>query len=199
MGSLGDCNGEAADGCETDTARSGAHCGRCGNACGAGRLCVAGACVAEPGCADGSREGFVDTARFPRVAACGGTFTGFIDEASARALCAAGWHVCRGGDVRTVAAADARGFDGCFAYDAAQDCGYCSATCRGIVGDPRAACGVADAITDADMAGMGRACSDYGASTATCLADGRIDASTNTFGCRFDPRLAGVVCCRDGT
>ncbi|MBI5518342.1 MAG: hypothetical protein HY909_31515 [Deltaproteobacteria bacterium] len=198
MGALGDCDGAVANGCETDTRASNAHCGRCGNACGAGRLCVAGACIAEPGCADGTREGFTDTARFPRIAACRGVFEGFIDEASARAVCASGWHVCRGGDVRAVTHADARGFDGCFAYDAAQDCNYCSATCRGIVGDPRASCGVADAVRDADMAGMGRACSDYGGTTATCLADGRIDSSTNTFGCRYDARLAGVVCCRDG-
>ncbi len=99
--------------------------------------------------------------------------------------------------MRAVRSADARAFAGCFAYDAAQDCNYCSATCRGIVGDPRATCSVADGDRDADMAGMGSGCSDYGAATSTCLADGRIDAATNTFGCRYDPRLAGVVCCLD--
>jgi hypothetical protein len=32
--------------------------------------------VAGPGCADGSREGFVDTVTFTKIAACGGTMMG---------------------------------------------------------------------------------------------------------------------------
>jgi|GEM_PF-2109854 hypothetical protein len=69
------------------------------------------------GCADGAREGFRDTTRFARIAACGGGFAlpgVLVEEAPAcgraggddgmrpggegcRAvdLCAAGWHVCR--------------------------------------------------------------------------------------------------------
>ncbi|MFO0628035.1 MAG: nidogen-like domain-containing protein [Polyangiales bacterium] len=40
----GDCDGNAGNGCETDTTNSTAHCGACGNVCPSGRSCVAGAC-----------------------------------------------------------------------------------------------------------------------------------------------------------
>ncbi|MEZ4394964.1 MAG: hypothetical protein R3A48_28135 [Polyangiales bacterium] len=41
----GNCDGNAANGCETNTATSVTHCGACGNACATGTNCVAGACV----------------------------------------------------------------------------------------------------------------------------------------------------------
>jgi hypothetical protein len=55
----GNCDGDVSNGCEADTQRASAHCGRCGAACGAGQVCVGGGCVAaqrscpdagEPGC-----------------------------------------------------------------------------------------------------------------------------------------------------
>ena len=51
-----DCNGNPADGCETDTSRDLAHCGRCGDPCGAmapnaGPACVASTCTVA--CEDG--------------------------------------------------------------------------------------------------------------------------------------------------
>src|SRR5687767_14823798 len=74
----------------------------------------------EIGCADGTREGLTD----PDVAACGGTFTGFIDGEHAGRLCATGWRVCRGDDgvVARIGLAGATSFSGCFAFDAAHDC-----------------------------------------------------------------------------
>ncbi|MEZ4410942.1 MAG: hypothetical protein R3A52_31360 [Polyangiales bacterium] len=47
----GNCDGDAANGCETDLASSGAHCGGCGNVCPPGRVCQSGACVTscQPG------------------------------------------------------------------------------------------------------------------------------------------------------
>ena len=39
------------------------------------------------GCADGTREAFADGTRYPRIAACAGACTGYIDGASALALC----------------------------------------------------------------------------------------------------------------
>lgn len=41
----GNCDGNAANGCETDTTTSAAHCGGCGAPCAATLSCVAGACV----------------------------------------------------------------------------------------------------------------------------------------------------------
>jgi eukaryotic-like serine/threonine-protein kinase len=55
---FGDCNGNAADGCEVNVKTSTAHCGTCGNACRAGAnqeaACRGGACAAacHPGFAD---------------------------------------------------------------------------------------------------------------------------------------------------
>lgn len=40
----GDCNGDPADGCETDLTSTSTHCGACGVSCGAG-ACKEGACV----------------------------------------------------------------------------------------------------------------------------------------------------------
>ncbi|MBL8680362.1 MAG: hypothetical protein JNK05_14390 [Myxococcales bacterium] len=38
------CDASAVNGCETATATSATHCGRCGNACGPGSMCVSGVC-----------------------------------------------------------------------------------------------------------------------------------------------------------
>ena len=54
----GNCDGDVGNGCETDVLRSGAHCGRCGAACGAGQVCVGGACAAsQRSCPDASEVG----------------------------------------------------------------------------------------------------------------------------------------------
>jgi hypothetical protein len=56
---FGNCDGVAANGCETDLTTSKSNCGSCGNACATGSSCVSGACVpdvvvlkCEPGWAD---------------------------------------------------------------------------------------------------------------------------------------------------
>jgi formylglycine-generating enzyme required for sulfatase activity len=48
----GNCDGDAANGCETDTT-SNAHCGACGNACTGGAFCSGGTCIA-PSCVGGA-------------------------------------------------------------------------------------------------------------------------------------------------
>jgi len=50
---FGDCDGNAANGCETNTRTSDTHCGACGTVCAAGQRCDAGACtriVTATGC-----------------------------------------------------------------------------------------------------------------------------------------------------
>lgn len=44
----GDCDGVAANGCETDTRTALRHCGECGAPCVAGRVCVGSRCVVCP-------------------------------------------------------------------------------------------------------------------------------------------------------
>jgi hypothetical protein len=59
----------------------------------------------SPGCDSGVRAGFTDTARFPNIAACAGSWdepglgadgtgSGRASASSAAALCAEGWHIC---------------------------------------------------------------------------------------------------------
>lgn len=143
------------------------------------------------GCADGTREGLVDPVAFPAVAACGGSWTGDVGDAGA--LCAAGWHVCRGDEaaVGAVTYAAATAFAGCFAIDAAQDNFICRPDCSAQV-----AAGV-DTAANIDLAGVGASCAFQFPGGGGCLADGRIDHSENTgTGCDFAPGVsAGVVCC----
>ncbi|MCA9614036.1 MAG: hypothetical protein KC586_14865, partial [Myxococcales bacterium] len=57
-----DCNGMAADGCESVPLSDPANCGTCGNACaGADALCVRGACQTNPFGSDGSEDAFMPT------------------------------------------------------------------------------------------------------------------------------------------
>ncbi|WP_437733615.1 hypothetical protein [Sorangium sp. So ce1335] len=44
---FGDCDGDAANGCEVDTWSSPQHCGRCGRACAAGEVCTYGVCTSD--------------------------------------------------------------------------------------------------------------------------------------------------------
>ncbi len=136
-----DCDKAAVDGCEAISKSDYYHCGAkgfcsdsdtksenyTGVACKLGEQCLDGACKPVPeivGCADGTREGFLDLVRFNNIAACGGAWTipGIHhDEGPAckrnsgntssnpeakgcniEDLCAEGWHVCLGrDDVRT--------------------------------------------------------------------------------------------------
>jgi hypothetical protein len=194
-----------------DITLSAAHCGGCGLSCagscrnGACQLVDAGAL--QPGCADGTREGFVDDVAWPDIAACGGAWSGDL-SASADAVCGAGFHVCTNTDseLSTVRTNDALAFPGCFAYRASND-GFDGCEPLQCQGNP----------SRDDMAGMGRGCLvisgvSRGPSTipdggSSCLADrGRIDAqccamSVSVPGSGRSPGCPqrgedGVVCCR---
>ncbi|MBL8923362.1 MAG: carboxypeptidase regulatory-like domain-containing protein [Myxococcaceae bacterium] len=195
-----------------DITSSATDCGACGRTCAGvcrnGGCVLADAGVGAAGCADGTREGFVDDVAWPDLAACRGTWSGDLSSA-ADALCGAGFHVCTNTDAElaTVRTVDALAFPGCFAYRASND--------RFDGCEPLECQGNPDRD---DMAGMGRGClllsgvqhapaavPDGGAS---CLADrGRIDAqccaisvsvpgSGRAPGCRQRSE-DGVVCCRD--
>jgi hypothetical protein len=42
------CDGNGANGCETDTSSSATNCGACGHVCPTGGACVAGQCTCPP-------------------------------------------------------------------------------------------------------------------------------------------------------
>jgi hypothetical protein len=142
------------------------------------------------GCADGTREGFVDPAAFPDVAACDGAWTGALSGGSV--LCEPGWHVCAPPTDATDAAilavvtyADATAFGGCYAYDAALDFFSCI-ECTG---------------TDdhGDGAAVGADCPYHWPSEGNaCLANGVIvQGCCHVDGCSFmEGVTSGAVCCR---
>lgn len=169
-----------------------------GAAGGAGGGAAGG--VSAP-CADGSRDG-LDQARHPNVAACSGTFSGWIDEPSAAALCGAGWRVCTGLNpaLATITTAEATTTPGCFAFDAANDCGVCFPSCRGSLGTTRMGCTVPadpNGPNNPDLAALGAACPTK-LTEGSCLtaSSTRVDAATNMTGCVFNSRITGVLCCR---
>jgi hypothetical protein len=92
-----DCNGDAADGCETNLATSAAHCGRCNNACsfpGSSAACDRGACriascAVGRGDCDGDSGNGCETTFATDVRNCGACGMGCA-AANGTALCAAG-------------------------------------------------------------------------------------------------------------
>jgi hypothetical protein len=188
------------------------HCGACGKTCLAS--CIAGLCLTpgtmdggvSVGCADGTREGFVDVTRYPDLAACEGTWLGDLDQsASAEALCASGWHVCTEADteVGALTTAQATAFPGCFAFKASID---------GFDGCERLDC--SNDPTRDDVAAVGHSClalSGVSRSPAqvpdggACFADrGGLASQCCSVSIPLGNRAAGcpqrgesgVVCCR---
>lgn len=190
------------------------HCGACGRSCSGG-TCRLGQCLGtdaggtQPGCADGTREGFIDDLAWPDLAACAGAWPGDLTDPGANALCGAGFHVCEPADLElsVLRYADAVAFPGCFAYRASND-GFDGCEPLECQGSP----------DRDDVAGLGRTCLRLSGVThgpasipdggRSCLGDGtRIDTqccassvlvpgSTRPAGCRQRGET-GVVCCRD--
>ncbi len=180
-----DCNGDATDGCETDTSASGTHCGMCGRACSFAN--AAGACASGTCAITTCNTGFADCDTSPAngcetdtrstVTACGmcGRECSF---ANAAATCTAG--ACDLG-------ACAAGFANC---------------------DSNATNGCETAVTTTDNCGVcGRSCS-YANAAATCTAgacalgacrDGFADCDGDPAnGCEADLRTSASSCGRCG-
>ena len=125
----GDCDGNTANGCETDTRRSAANCGACGAACTTGRACVAGACVT---CSSGLAlcpDGCVDVRS--DAANCGGCGPSFacVVRSGGSARCSGG--VCSFVCNAPNADCDGQAINGC-EVDTALDrahCGRCNTPC----------------------------------------------------------------------
>lgn len=149
------------------------------------------------GCADGSREGFLDLHDLPGVAACGGNWGGAINGPSAAGLCATGWSVCNAilnsqhaATLKSVSMSEAVSFEGCYSYAVANDFGK-TQLCTG------------QQHMD-DMAGTGNSCKQF-PSESSALANGRVDSVccsdfSSLFPCGQDsnqPHTSGVTCCRN--
>ena len=78
-----DCDNDVTNGCEVNLRGSDAHCGVCGNACGAGGSCRVGACVA------GAERGLLAHYRFDErggavIADSSGTIPSLIYQISTK-------------------------------------------------------------------------------------------------------------------
>ena len=98
-----------------------------GGGSGAGGSGAAGSAAPDPGCSDGTREGYLDTTMYPKIAACAGAWdTPGLDSTDSRTpqcdrragndgdkvdgrgcsaadLCESGWHVCENAHAVSVA------------------------------------------------------------------------------------------------
>lgn len=164
--------------------------------------------AAQQGCADGTREGFTDLLRYPKIAACAGDTDGVdVNSTAANSFCATGWHVCTGADINAarndpdhhtaINTADATSFAGKFAYNANNDCQSCQDTCgaRAVGTGHFGGCAVRGG-SDPDLACMGSGCTRRGPRPA-CLADNRFDSGNGGCTIRASSNIRGLVCCRD--
>jgi hypothetical protein len=185
---FGDCNANLADGCETNTATSAAHCGGCGRTCAppnATGSCAAGSCGiarCNPGFGDcdGNPANGCETNLNTAAAHCG-RCGGACSLSNATAACSAG--VC------AVAACNA-GYGNCDGNPAngcetalsstAAHCGACGAACSAVNGAPVCRAGTC-AISCA--AGFGN-----------CDGDARSNGCETGLGTPANCGGCGVVC-----
>jgi len=168
-----DCDGNPANGCEVDTRSANTHCGSCGNACTAGRVCSSGMCTLTcPGGQSVCGDGCFDLATSP--AHCGACDNVCV-VAGGTARCTMG--LC-GIAACTGAAADCDNnvANGCEVDTATSlaHCGRCGSTC---------------ALANATAACMGGSCRV--AQCTTGFAD--CDSSASN-GCETDTRTSAMHC-----
>ncbi len=142
----------------------------------------------DAACKDGKRDGLLGPAAFPKVAQCKAHWHGWIGGKEAKGKCGKGWHVCNAGDkavLSTIPVALAKQ-PGCWAFNASNDKGTCSACPNN--------------KTTAPMAGLGSGCKGSPVSSAPSCASPswRVDAADR---CVRDKKhhmdwLDGVLCCK---
>jgi|GEM_PF-467101 len=205
---FGDCDGNAANGCEANLATSPAHCGGCGSACNATNgspTCAAGACgitcATGFGNCDGSAANGCETDLRSTVTACGlcgrtcalpNATPACVASACAVGSCTSGFGNCDGNaangcevdqrsDVRHCGACN----NVCPTSNGAATCsaGACGITCSAGFGNCDGlganGCEVNTLTTLAHCGGCGRACSLANA-TPACAAGACAVASCNT-------------------
>merc|ERR1712224_1068788 len=83
------------------------------------------------GCASSTGQTIV---RSGSVSACQGSCSGHIGGTSCKSLCASGWRVCTGSDIRgaslkAVVGSERSSLPGCYAFSSMVDCNACWSTC----------------------------------------------------------------------
>lgn len=176
------------------------------------------------GCADGEREGFLDQAAHPDVAACAGGFAepglfASVSPACARAagddgsapdgagcnvadLCAVGWHVCVGaaevGARAPGGCGDAVGAPDAQVFFITRQSGPGGATCGAGANDLFGCGSLGVAAADPSCAPLDRFSNDLCAALPapwSCGADGAAEADQVA---KPGVDAGGVLCCHDG-
>jgi hypothetical protein len=125
---FGDCDGNAANGCETDLTASSASCGACGNVCPAGFVCSLGSCRSS--CASTTtycNGGCVDLATSAQNCGACGNACPIPGNATPRCTSGACGFVCATG----MSDCDRNPVNGCETdlRSASRHCGTCGNTC----------------------------------------------------------------------
>ena len=187
---FGNCDGNAANGCETDLRGSNGNCGLCGTVCAAGTVCSGASCASICGagmtyCAGRCVNLTID------VANCGACGNACAAGANARSTCTAGrcGYVCVAG----FADCDGVASNGCEVNlnTTVGNCGGCGRACVLANATPACAAGVcaiascATGFGDCDGAAANGCEVDTRVTVTSCGACGNACAAANaTVGCR---------------
>ena len=192
---LADCDGNVANGCETNTKTSPQSCGTCGNACAPGDVCSAGTC--QHSCANGLTTcgaSCVDVSRSAEncggcAKSCPGVANGSptCSNFQCGVVCASGRHLCGGACVSNLDVATCGGA-----------CTPCTppsngtATCNGATCGQSCnagthACG-ADCVSNTSVTSCGTT------SCTSCVPPANADSTCNGTSCGFQCRAGSHLC-----
>jgi hypothetical protein len=222
--STGGAGGAACPDAGDRCSEEGLECGNdsCGNPCGTcdadgGMECgPLGNCIESPalvGCADGTREGFVDRAAFPAIAACRATWTSQSMRASRTGAacgndlgpcntpedsCSDGWHLClRNGWPKDLSARTS--YDDCLSPVAGEGAFFAGSSTFSNGSFPSCAAPLTcSSATHGYTICCGTACSDACGSCKSCVWPS-MDARFSSQNCVTQEGAGqnGTLCCRD--